>query len=92
MEVHSEYERALGDCSNPYEFGLISHLRTLISVIYEYCDGFNINGDSYTPGLDSSDDGSLERIVEEVATQQMQGYLDLLHALYSQQRPNALFP
>lgn len=94
MEIHSDVERVLETMhnGNPFEYGLLRHLETIIGFIYEYCDGFDVDGESYTPGLDSSDDGSLERHIEMTATQQMQSYVNVLSTLHQKSAPNRLFP
>jgi len=91
MEIHDIVNSWVEECVNPYEYGLIRHLETIISVIYEYCDGFDYDGESYTPGLEDSDDGGFGLHIQHVTTQSMQKHVDTLYELWKMQRPNRLF-
>lgn len=92
MEIHSEIERMTPKATNPFEYGLLQHLETVIGFIYEFCDGFEFDGESWTPGLDASDDGEFERHIEMITATQIQSYVNLLNDLHAKSRPNRLFP
>jgi hypothetical protein len=90
MEIHSCVEQMLPKTTNPFEFGLLSHLHTVIGFLYEYADGIVYDNESWTPGLEG--DEEFEKYIEMTVTQSMQRYVDEMQKLHSLQRPNRLFP
>lgn len=79
----------LRKCISPYDVSMVTHMMTTVNVIYG--DGIYYDGESWTPGLDGSDDGKFEQHVHMEVVNSMQRHVHELKRLVDMQRPNRLF-